>query len=107
MLSLSLSAFLVTCLHRVLATPSSTSLSPPLCTSPSNSEANPIADNYTGAAVGTGTANGTLAIIPIEYAIARSIIPAQYPILNHSYRELFPNLPAGMYPVSMQSSCMK
>ena len=106
MLSLSLFAFLVTYLHRVLATPSSTSLSPPVCTSPSNSQPNPIASNYTGALIGTGTANGTLAVIPIQYAIARSMIPAQYPILNHSYRELFPNLATGMYPVSMQSSCI-
>ena len=105
MLSLSLFTFLVTCLHQVIATPLSTSLSPPVCTSPSTSQPNPIANNYTGAGIGTGTANGTLAVIPIKYATARSIIPAQYPILNGSYRQLFPNLAAGMYPVSTQSSC--
>ena len=87
----------------VLTISSSTTLSPPICTSPSESQPNPIANDYPGAGIGTGTSNGTLAVIPIEYATARSIVPAQYPILNDTYHRLFPTLAPDMYPVSIQS----
>lgn len=61
------------------------------------SQPNPIASQYPNSA--TGTINGTVAIIPIPYAQARSIVPAQYPILTKQYEKLMPGL-KGMYPVS-------
>lgn len=86
----------------VLTVSSSTALFPPICTSPSESQPNPIASDYPGVGIGTGTSNGTLAVIPIEYATARSIVPAQYPILKDTYHRLFPTLAPDMYPVSVQ-----
>jgi hypothetical protein len=61
------------------------------------SQPNPIASQYPNSA--TGTINGTVAIIPIPYAQARSIVPSQYPILKKAYEKLMPGL-NGMYPVS-------
>lgn len=95
----SLLAFLATCVPQVHTMSSSATLSPPVCTSPSTSQPNPIANDYTGVGVGTGTSNGTLAVIPIDYGTARGIVPAQYPILKDTYRQLFPTLAADMYPV--------
>ena len=99
MLHWSLFALLTTYPPQILATFSSTMLPPPICTSPSNSQPNPIASDYPGIGIGTGTSNGTLAVIPIDYATARSIVPAQYPILNDTYHQLFPTLTPDMYPV--------
>lgn len=62
-----------------------------------DSQPNPIASQYPNDA--TGTINGTVAIIPIPYAQARSIVPSKYPILKKAYQQLMPNLGAGMYPV--------
>lgn len=62
---------------------------------------NPIASQYSNNA--TGTLNGTIAIIPISLDLARSIIPPQYRILEHAYRSLLPNFPAGMYPALLQA----
>ena len=47
----------------------------------------------------TGTVNGTVAIVPISYDLARSIIPAQYPILKKQYQQWLPWLPEDHYPV--------
>lgn len=105
MLPLPLFACLVTYLRQVIATSSTTTLSSPVCSSPSTSQPNPIANNYIGVGIGTGTSNGTVAVIPIDYRTARSIVPAQYPILNDTYRQLFPSLAVGMYPVCIRSSC--
>ncbi|KAH8722949.1 hypothetical protein GQ44DRAFT_621528 [Phaeosphaeriaceae sp. PMI808] len=62
---------------------------------------NPIASLYPNNA--TGTLNGTVAIIPISLEVARSIIPAQYRILEHAYRDILPSFPEGMYPAVMQA----
>jgi hypothetical protein len=62
---------------------------------------NPIASLYPNNA--TGTLNGTVAIIPITLEQARSIIPPNYRILEHAYRALLPNFPAGMYPAVLQA----
>ena len=63
-----------------------------------DSQPNPIASQYPNSA--TGTINGTVSIIPIPYAQARSIIPSTYPILTKAYEQLMPGLATGMYPVS-------
>ena len=66
----------------------------------------------------TGTVNGTasrilerqqfmcltyespqVAILPIPYKLARSIIPSQYPILKKQYQQWLPWLPKDQYPV--------
>ncbi|KAL8816029.1 MAG: hypothetical protein Q9191_008393 [Dirinaria sp. TL-2023a] len=68
------------------------------CTSPSESLPNPL----TGypATVGTGTANGTIAILPIPYATARKIVPSEYPILKNAYKALFPGwVEKGIFPM--------
>lgn len=43
--------------------------------------------------------NGTFAIIPIAYELARSIIPKRYGILNAGIRRFLPDFPQDKYPV--------
>lgn len=62
---------------------------------------NPIASLYPGNA--TGTLNGTVSIIPISLNLARNLIPPQYRILEHAYRQLLPSFPEGMYPAVLQA----
>ena len=62
---------------------------------------NPIATTYPNNA--TGVLNATLAILPIPLEVARRIIPAQYGILEASYRALMPDFPQGMYPLFLQA----
>ncbi|MCJ1394046.1 hypothetical protein MMC18_006924 [Xylographa bjoerkii] len=64
------------------------------------SQPNPIAAEYP--TLTTGTINGTVAVLPIEYALARSIIPSQYLILN-GYKRLLPGFPADKYPLIIES----
>ena len=66
-----------------------------------NDQPNPIASLFPNNA--TGTLNGTVAIIPITLELARSIIPPQYRILEHAYRDLLPSFPEGMYPAVLQA----
>jgi len=80
-----------------IAKPLPTALPPP--GNSKFSQPNPIALLYP--TVPTGILNGTLVVVPISYALARSIIPAQYGILKRSYETLLPALPAGKYPVSV------
>jgi hypothetical protein len=68
----------------------------------SQDQPNPIASQYFNNA--TGVLNTTLAIVPIPLYKARQIIPAQYGILEHAYRALLPDFPAGMYPVLVQAA---
>jgi hypothetical protein len=68
------------------------------CTS--QSQPNPLASNYPTDV--TGTLNGTISIIPLPMALARSIIPSKYRILTSAYRALLPNLPDDMYPAILQ-----
>ncbi|KAE9976186.1 hypothetical protein EG328_002738 [Venturia inaequalis] len=67
----------------------------------SQSLPNPIASQYPQNV--TGTLNGTLVILPIPMALARSMIPAKYNILTSAYRTLLPTLPEGMYPAFLQA----
>ncbi|KAH7074124.1 hypothetical protein FB567DRAFT_190305 [Paraphoma chrysanthemicola] len=62
---------------------------------------NPIASLYPNNA--TGTLNGTVAVIPISLKLAREIIPPQYRILEHAYRQLLPDFPEDMYPAVLQA----
>lgn len=76
-----------------------TSLEDLVCTS--ESQPNPISGQYPG--IPTGTINGTVAILEIPLSIARSMIPAKYPILQHVYRSMLPNLAQDMYPAMLQT----
>lgn len=67
----------------------------------SQSLPNPIASQYPQNI--TGTLNGTIAILPIPMALARSMIPAKYNILTNAYRTLLPHLPDDMYPAFLQA----
>ena len=62
---------------------------------------NPIASQYYANI--TGTINGTLAVLPIPYSMARRIVPAQYEILSDQYRTIMPELPRDMYPALLQA----
>lgn len=79
------------------------SLSVPTFTQPhflsarSDSSPNPIATLYPNNV--TGTINGTIAIVPISYQLARSIIPAKYGILREAYENQLPGFPGDSYPV--------
>lgn len=65
------------------------------------SSPNPIATLYPGNV--TGTINGTIAVVPIPYAEARSIIPSQYGILVKQYESILPGFPTGFYPLIVRS----
>ena len=71
------------------------SLPPPFCFS--QSQPNPIGAEYPRDI--TGTINGTVGIIPIDYSTARSLVPAQYGILKDAYLSLLPGFPEDKYPV--------
>lgn len=51
----------------------------------------------------TGIINATMAIVPVPYSLARSIIPAKYDILRNAYMSLLPTLPDGTYPALFRS----
>ena len=65
------------------------------------SQPNPIAEQYPD--LPTGTLNTTLAIIPIPLKKAKSILPPQWRIIERAYRELLPDFPKDMYPVFLQA----
>lgn len=84
--------FHVACL---LCSLSTTSLSSPTSV---DSAPNPIGTLYPTSV--TGTINGTIAVVPIPYSLARAIIPSQYGILKKAYKSALPGFPPNMYPVS-------
>lgn len=61
------------------------------------SQPNPI-PNYFPKGM-TGVINGTYAVLPIDYELARSIIPRRYGILDAGIRRFLPYLPRDKYPV--------
>lgn len=73
---------------------------PPKLDCGSVSQPNTIASTYPNNA--TGVLNGTLAILPLSFDIARKYIPAQYKILTHAYQHVLPGLPQGTYPALVQ-----
>lgn len=59
---------------------------------------NPIAAVYPDQI--TGTENSTMVIVPIDYALARRIVPKKWGILTNAYLSLLPGFPKDKYPVS-------
>lgn len=66
-----------------------------------SSQPNPIVAEYPG--LTTGTINGTVAVIPIPLSYARSIIPAEYPLLTGQLYSLLPWFPRDKFPLMMQT----
>lgn len=62
-----------------------------------NSQPNPIAGEFPD--LDTGLMNGTHAILPIGYELARSIIPRKYGILRAGIHKFLPSWPQDQYPV--------
>lgn len=58
---------------------------------------NPIRSTFPSAI--TESNNGTFIILPIDYSLAREVIPQQYAILNESIQAVLPDFPPGKYPV--------
>lgn len=85
------------CSYSYLAIPWGPSLD--ICTT--HDQPNPIASLYPDNA--TGTLNGTVAVIPIPLTLARKLIPSEYGILEHAYRDLLPSFPKDMYPAVVQA----
>ena len=50
-----------------------------------------------------GFANESIAIFPIDYSLARSIVPKNYTIMRKAYESLIPNWPKDKYPVRSSS----
>lgn len=50
----------------------------------------------------TGTVNGSYAILPVSYTLARSLIPSQYPILKDQYQAWLPHLAGNEYPLLLE-----
>ena len=67
----------------------------------SQSQPNPIAKDRPNEV--TGTINGTTAIVPVPYSVARSIVPSQYPILRAAYEKLIPGFPKDMFPAEFEA----
>ena len=67
-----------------------------VCNDPIQSQSNPLATRINFV---TGTTNGSTIVLPIDYTVARSLIPSQYPILQNQYKQWLPSLPANQYPV--------
>jgi hypothetical protein len=61
---------------------------------------NTIASNFLNDV--SGALNATYAIVPIDYSLARSIIPSEYGILNGQMKKALPALPEGTFPVRTQ-----
>lgn len=62
-----------------------------------NSQPNPIANTFPN--MTTGTINGSFVVLPLDYNIARAIIPSQYGILRQSIKAVLPFFPKDKYPV--------
>ncbi|PBP21191.1 hypothetical protein BUE80_DR007749 [Diplocarpon rosae] len=66
-----------------------------------NSSPNPIKELYPHDI--TGTFNGTFLVVPINYDVARSIIPKKWAINKEAYRSLLPDLPGDLYPLVVRA----
>ena len=65
-----------------------------------NSQPDPIAKTF--ANMTTGTINGSFVVLPLDYDVARAIIPSKYGILRQSIKAVLPFFPEDKYPVSNQ-----
>ena len=63
-----------------------------------NSQPNPIAKTFPN--MTTGTINGSFVVLPLDYSVARAIIPRKYGILKHSIKAVLPFFPEDKYPVN-------
>ena len=62
-----------------------------------NSQPNPIARTFPN--MTTGTINASVVVLPLDYSVARAIIPSQYGILRQSIKAVLPFFPKDKYPV--------
>lgn len=62
-----------------------------------NSQPNPIAHTFPN--LTTGTINSSTVVLPIDYKLARSIVPIKYEILKNSIKKVLPWFPHDKYPV--------
>ena len=70
-----------------------------------NSQPNPIARTFPN--MTTGTINGSFVVLPLDYTVARAIIPSKYGILRHSIKAVLPFFPEDKYPVRIPESFAK
>ncbi|KAL9098616.1 MAG: hypothetical protein Q9163_005760 [Psora crenata] len=70
-------------------------------TNSQNSQPNPIASTFPN--LTTGTINASYAVLPINYAQARAIVPSQYKIMTESIEKLIPFFPKGKYPLVLST----
>ncbi|KFY15484.1 hypothetical protein V492_01960 [Pseudogymnoascus sp. VKM F-4246] len=91
----------VTCLLSAVALAFPTLTTPPSPPTIIESSPNPIGSLYPTSI--TGTLNGTIAVVPIPYSLARDLIPSQYGILKKAYKEALPGFPRDMYPLIVRS----
>ena len=83
-----------------IPTPSTAELAAAAVGSPSESQPNPIANEYPNNL--TGTFNTSFYVVPIPYAQARAIVPVQYPILMNQVEAVWTDYQPGTYPVRSQ-----
>lgn len=62
-----------------------------------NSQQNPITKTFPN--MTTGTINGSFVVLPLDYDVARAIIPSIYGILRQSIKAVLPFFPEDKYPV--------
>ena len=62
-----------------------------------NTLPNPIASTFPN--LTTAIINATYLVLPIDFALARSIVPNQYRILRESIQDALPGFPADKFPV--------
>ena len=62
-----------------------------------NSLPNPIAKTFPN--MTTGTINGSFVVLPLDFSVARAIVPKKYAILRQSIKAVLPFFPEDKYPV--------
>ncbi|KFY13814.1 hypothetical protein V491_06265 [Pseudogymnoascus sp. VKM F-3775] len=91
-------ACLLCAITSAVSSPTASLSSPPTVV---DSSPNPIGTLYPTSV--TGTINGTIAVVPIPYSLARELIPSQYGILKKAYQSELPGFPRDMYPLMVRS----
>ena len=62
-----------------------------------NSQPNPIARTFPN--MTTGTINGSFVVLPLDYDVARAIVPSRFGILKQGIKAVLPFFPEDKYPV--------